>query len=259
MIPERIVLAGTGNVASHLCKALGDRITAVASRDINRARNLAMECGIPHAVTYDGIADIMPEIVIVSVADHAVQEVIDAIGPITTSPIVVHTSGTLHKEILESISRRTGILYPLQTFSKDVAVDMSNVPFFTEATSEQDLTVIDSIAHLISGNIHHADSANRQILHIAGVFSSNFVNILLEMVEDILAQANYPLDIVKPLVEATVAKAFEAGPHNAQTGPARRGDTSVMSKHTAALPYDKRQVYELLSQYIIKSQNTKLQ
>ena len=253
MIPSRIALVGSGNVAPHLGRALGNRIGIVVSRNPGHAQALAKSACISQSGGYEDLRAYRPEMVIVSVADHALAEVAQSIADLPGEPLVVHTSGTMPKESLACVSPRTGVLYPLQTFSKDVAVDMSRVPFFTEAQNAEDLKTVDIVAHSLSATVHHADAAKRQVLHIAGVFSSNFVNILLEMVEDILAGADYPLDTVQPLVEATVAKAFEAGPHAAQTGPARRGDTAVMAKHAAALPEDKRAVYELLSQYIVKS------
>lgn len=259
MIPGRIVLVGTGNVASHLAEALGERISAVISRDAKRAAELARKCNIKGSGDYTALRDFEPELIIISVADHALPAVAEAIGHISSEPLVLHTSGTVPKEVLGTISHRTGVLYPLQTFSRDVYVDMHTVPFFTEASVAADLAVVDSVANAISDTVHHADASQRQVLHIAGVFSSNFVNIILEMVHDILGEADYPLATVRPLVEATVAKAFIAGPHAAQTGPARRGDKAVMAKHARALPDDKRRVYELLSEYIIKSQNVTLQ
>ena len=258
MIPSRIVLVGTGNVAPHLAEALGGRICAIISRDSGRAAELAHKNNIDGYGDYAALRGYDPDLVIISVADHALPAVAGAIGHLESEPLVLHTSGTVPKEVLAVISPRTGVLYPLQTFSRDVYVDMHTVPFFTEASVAADLAVVDSVANVISDTVHHADASQRQVLHIAGVFSSNFVNILLEMVHDILGEADYPLATVRPLVEATVAKAFIAGPHAAQTGPAMRGDKAVMAKHAHALPDDKRRVYELLSQYIVKSQNVTL-
>ena len=51
MIPSRIVLVGTGNVASHLAEALGGRICAIISRDSGRAAELA------HKNNIDGYGD----------------------------------------------------------------------------------------------------------------------------------------------------------------------------------------------------------
>lgn len=236
-----IALVGMGNVASHIARAIMPYIGMVVRRG-----------------EYDKLKAARPRVIIFSIADHALADVVAAIGELDYQPLVLHTSGTLPKETLSPLSPRTGVLYPLQTFSKDVAVDMGRVPFFIEAAREEDYATVDAIARLMSGTVHRADAARRRVLHIAGVFSSNFVNVLLEMVEDVLGTADYPLSTVQPLVEATVAKAFEAGPHAAQTGPARRGDAAVMLSHQNALPDDKRLVYKVLSDYIVKSQNVTL-
>ncbi len=259
MIPERIALVGTGNVASHLAEAFGNRIGMIVSRDLLKAEALAKECGAAGSGDYESLKAYSPEMIIVSVADHAVADVVAALGGTFDQPLVVHTSGTVPKEVLSPISDRTGVLYPLQTFSKGVFVDMRTVPFFTESAKPEDIAIVDALANSISDTVHHADASQRQVLHVAGVFSSNFVNILLEMVGDVLGSADYPLSTVRPLVEATVTKAFTAGPHAAQTGPAKRGDRDVMAKHAAMLPDDKRRVYELLSEYILKSHKVTLQ
>lgn len=253
MTDSRIALVGTGNVASHLAEALGSDIDIIVSRDRNRAAVLAEKYGIDTTGTYSDLIAARPDIVIVSIADHAINDVAQTIGQIPGNPLVIHTSGTVPKEALSPMSGRTGVLYPLQTFSRDLYVDMRSVPFFTEADSAEDLATIDRIASAISDSVRHADAAQRQKLHIAGVYSSNFVNILLEMVQDILKEADYPLSTVKPLVEATVAKAFSSDPHTAQTGPARRGDKAVLKKHAEALPPDKSMIYQILSEYIMKS------
>lgn len=248
-----IALVGSGNVASHLAEALSNKIDIAISRDSFKARAFADKYGIKEAGDYKYLLSARPDFIIVSVADHALPELAEAIGTLPGKPLVVHTSGTIPKEVLKPMSDRTGVLYPLQTFSRDIYVDMRSVPFFTEADNDNDLQIIDDIATGISDSVRHADASQRQVLHIAGVFSSNFVNILLEMVQDILAQAQYPLSTVKPLVEATVAKAFSSDPHSAQTGPARRGDKAVMDKHAQDLPHDKSRIYKLLSEYIMNS------
>ncbi|MDE6134092.1 MAG: DUF2520 domain-containing protein, partial [Muribaculaceae bacterium] len=166
---------------------------------------------------------------------------------------VLHTSGTIPKEVLAPMSARKGIIYPLQTFSRDACVDISSVPFFNEADSDADLSLADSIASAISRSVHHADESHRRILHIAGVFSCNFPNVLLECTQRILAEAGYGLEVVEPLVRATVDKAFSIGPHAAQTGPARRGDTQVIERQQAALPPDLAGIYKILTQTILKS------
>ena len=251
-----IVLVGSGNVATHLARAIEPRLAAVLSRDVSHARELAFSLDKSGAISYgtpDVLRGLNPSIVILSVADHALKELAANIGYLPGNPLVLHTSGTIDKEALCPMSPRTGVLYPLQTFSKAKEVDMSRVPFFTEASNAEDLTITDALASSISPTVNHADETSRRKLHIAGVFASNFPNILYEITGKILASAGYNLETVRPLVEAMTAKAFDIGPHAAQTGPARRGDTDVINSHIAALPKDKAEIYRVLSDYIIAS------
>lgn len=248
----KIALVGSGNVATHLGRALKPHICGIYGRGEESTGALARELGCPHSTDFATLADSACDVVIVSLADRAAEDVAKAIGPLPYNPLVLHTSGTLPKELFNVMSPRTGVLYPLQTFSKAARVDISRVPFFTEACTEADLAVVDTIAHMMSPHVYHADAARRKSLHIAGVFTSNFTNVLLECVQQVLAADGYPLDTVRPLLEATVQKAFELGPHAAQTGPARRGDLSVIAKHIEALPEELRPVYTELSNLILK-------
>lgn len=253
-----IVLVGSGNVATHLASALSGRIHTVISRNADNAAALAAKIGAEYSSDFSSLRDLTPDIVLISIADNAIDDVVQAVGELQYNPLVLHTSGSVPKEMLLPVSRRTGVLYPLQTFSKSVPVEMSVVPFFTEAMDEHDYEIVDELATSISGICHHADAAKRRRLHIAGVFSSNFIVALLEIAGKVLTDAGYPLDTVKPLVKATIEKAFEATPYKAMTGPAVRGDREVMELQSRGLDGIEREIYELLSSYIVKSHNVSL-
>lgn len=253
----RVVLIGSGNVATHLAKALSGSLCAIISRNLEHAERLASPLGIDAYNDFGILSGIQPDIIIISVADNAIHNIVGSVGRLDYEPLVVHTSGTIAKEELSSISARTGVLYPLQTFSAAAVVDVSSVPFFTETALADDCLLLDSLAHSLSQKVFHADAESRRVLHIAGVFTSNFTNVLLESVEHILSEVGYSLDIVKPLLEATVAKLFEMGPHNAQTGPARRGDFDVIASQYEALPANLKPVYEVLTNLILQSHGIK--
>lgn len=253
MDPLGIAIVGSGNVAAHLAHALAGHVAVVASRNTDHARALADAAGIPAACGLADLASLAPKAVIFSLADHAMAHAVAAVGALPGQPVVMHTSGTLPMQTLAPVCPRYGVLYPLQTFSRNVGVDFRRIPVFTEGADAATLAVIDGLASLLSGTVRHADARQRGVLHIAGVFSSNFTNALLEIVQGILAAEGYPLDTVQPLVEATVAKAFACGPHAAQTGPAVRGDADVMGRHLEKLSGLPRDIYALLSDYIINS------
>ena len=257
-MPRDIVLIGSGNVATHIAGAVRDRIHTVISRNYDNAALLADKIGSCASSSFNSVADIRPDIILISVADNAVADVVAAVGRLCYGPLVAHTSGSVPKEALSPISVRTGVLYPLQTFSRHVPVDMKCVPFFTEATDINDYEILDGLALSISEIVHHADASKRRRLHIAGVFSSNFTVALLEITNKVLAESGYPLDTVRPLVEATVAKAFRTGPYAAMTGPAVRGDKAVMDLQSSGLCGIDRKIYDLLSEYIIETHNVHL-
>lgn len=255
----KVAIVGSGNVATHLARGLagaGMEVCAVFSRNPGHAARLAQLLG-GGTSWYDDFSRLEScgaDAVIVSVADNALESIAASLPDLGDVP-VFHTSGTVGMEVLSCASSRYGIIYPLQTFSREVAVDISAVPFFTEGCNESTLAVADSIAGKLSAKVAHADAPRRRVLHVAGVLSCNFPNFLWECVEELLAKAGYPLDVVEPLVRATVDKAFSVGPHASQTGPARRGDIEVVEQHAASLDAPLDSVYRTLSEMIMQKHN----
>lgn len=253
----KLAIAGSGNVATHLAKGFHDagvEICAVWSRDHRHAARLAELCDARVALTHEQMLDAAPDVVLFSIADNALEEVVDRFPAFPEGTLALHTSGTLSQDILLGLSEDAGILYPLQTFSKDVELCLSDVPFFVQATNMEALGRTQILARLLSTHVFEADEAARRKLHIAGVLGCNFPNFLWECCERLLGEAGFSLSVIRPLVDATVRKAFSVGPHAAQTGPARRGDRAVIKAHENALEDPElRRVYSLLSELIIKS------
>lgn len=250
----RVVLVGAGNVGASLAAPLGRRLNLVAwaNRTVENLEG-CMPSAKCRAVALGDVKWLRPHIVIVAAADSAVDSVVQAIGPLEGNPLCLLTSGTVSMDALRPMSPRVGVLYPLQTFTSGFDVDVAQVPFFTESALPEDLELVDGIAESLGARAYHADQEHRRVLHIAGVISNNFVNILLERTQDILAGAGFELETVHPLVEMTVRKAFAIGPHAAQTGPALRRDYRVMEQQLSEVPDDLKQIFEQLNNLIIKA------
>lgn len=257
-----IAIAGSGNVASHLAKAISAanslRLVAIASRNKKHAEELVATIGAKQcdACSYADISIKKPDIIIISVSDRAIAHVVEEIGVLGYQPLVLHTSGTVNKSQLSSISNRTGILYPFQTFTKGFATDMRKVPFFVETSLPDDLSIARQVAKEIGGKVYDSDEERRRHLHIAGVFTSNFVNVLLGAVEKQLKRAGYPPEVAEPLLEQTIAKARAIGSFRAQTGPAVRGDRAVMASQLVDVEPDYADAYKVLSELIMKLHNS---
>ena len=145
-----------------------------------------------------------------------------------------------------------GILYPLQTFSKERAVNMREVSLFIEASNEEAMAKTEALARRLSDRVFHADSQRRARLHIAAVFACNFANAMYGAAHRLLAANDIPFEVLLPLIDETAAKVHTLAPHEAQTGPAVRGDMNVMQRHIEALAEDRalQQLYESISRLI---------
>ncbi len=253
---SKIVIIGSGNVATHLSKGLqaaGCTIVQVYSRHLEHATRLATR--LTDCRPIDNLADMdrTADLYLIAVSDSAISGIAEQMHHV--SGIVAHTSGSVPLETLKCASDKIAVLYPLQTFSREAVVELSEVPFFTEAINAEVLETIDKYGHMISTHVYHADSAQRKTLHIAGVLSCNFVNYLWDCTSEVLARDGYRFEVVEPLIKATLQKAVALGPRKSQTGPAMRCDSDVMKDHIERLDDDMAAIYQQLSRAIIKTHN----
>lgn len=250
----RIAIVGSGNVASHLAIALDrvSRVEQVLSRNINHAKELAVQLKSCRPISDAQDFDSSVDFCIIAVNDDAIGDVAKSL-PRLKGGIAAHTSGSVPMSILSPLSEKIGVFYPLQTFSKNAVVLVEDVPFFIEASDSLTLQSLDYLASKISRRVSHADSTQRAILHIAAVFACNFANHLWAISDRILCEYGIPFTVFEPLLKATLDKALSMPPAQAQTGPAKRGDTVVMKKHMEKLPPDERDIYKLLSDSIMKT------
>lgn len=245
-----VVILGSGNVATHLAKAIDKHhnVVQIYSRDKTHASLLAQKLSFCEAIDNLDNLHKQADFYIISVCDDSIRSIVRSMPEV--DGIVAHTSGSVGIEVFDDVTGPTGVFYPLQTFSKDVQVDIHNVPFFLEASDRQAMQKLETLASGLSQEVYHADSVQRQALHISAVFACNFLNHLLDISTDILHKKGYTLDVLEPLVKATIAKAFESGAHLSQTGPAIRGDINTIRKHMDLLDGKQKEIYKILSQSI---------
>lgn len=250
--PLKIVFIGAGNVATHLAPAFERAgigyVSQVWSRSLESARSLAGR--LVSAEATDSTRLIIPDadLYVVSLVDQAVPQLIDALPH--NGALWVHTSGSLPMEILAPLTRRYGVFYPLQTFSREVDVDMSRVPLFIEGADETVTDTLRAMAEKLSDTVHYADSELRARMHIAAVWACNFTNYMFTVADDLLRRDGLDLSVLYPLLEETLRKALQGDPASGQTGPAVRGDSSIVARHAATLPPALAELYLSLSRAI---------
>lgn len=250
----RIVLIGAGNMATNLGKALkaaGHTIVQVYSRTMESASRLSDILGCTATAGIDDITA-EAEAYIISVKDMALADIADRICHKHETGIFMHTAGSISMDVFADKAGMYGVIYPMQTLSRDKEVNFRNIPVFVEANNSDTLEKIRSLADSISNRVYELSSANRSRLHLAAVFASNFVNHCYEMSSEVLESCGIPFDVMLPLIDETSCKVHTMSPREAQTGPALRYDRNVIDAHLKMLDEGSmlKQVYELMSKSI---------
>ncbi len=251
-----VAIIGTGNLARHLYDAFMVCPTTDIVQVVGRnTKALAyFEKSTATSTDFKNMAE--AAIVIIAVSDTAIPKVSEQL--LYTKGLIVHTAGSVSMDVLSDHSRY-GIFYPLQTFTKDRKAAMNSVPFCLEAHDETDLELLKKLAGELSERVYEVDSEQRKVLHLAAVFVNNFANHLYHIGKEICDQNGLPFEILQPLIEETFYKTEQLTPYDAQTGPARRGDSETIRRHLEQLKNSgHKEVYEVLSESIKKlyNQNT---
>ncbi len=256
---EKIVFIGAGNLGTALAKELykkGFQIQQVYSRTQKSAKELADKVESNYITSAkDIIAD--AGIYFVTLKDSAWSEVLPFVN--FGNNLVIHCSGSMPIFELHKYTSNCGVLYPLQTFSKEREVDFSSIPVFIESESEKNVRILREIAVSISKSVTVLNSEKRLYLHIAAVFACNFVNHFYEQASDVLKIKGIPFGVLKPLIYETAQKVQELNPFDAQTGPAVRYDENIIRKHLEALESNPstRELYKLISKSIFEHHQKK--
>lgn len=250
---KTLSIIGAGNVATHLASALGktSRILQIFSRDLPNAEKLCRQIGQGDAINSAHM--LLPaDAYIVAIKDDAIMSFLATVPNKCKNRLWVHTSGSIGRSVFNNFNSKNGVFYPLQTFSKNVPVDVAKVPFFIEGSSNEITEEIIQMALSISSHVYEADSELRMKMHVAAVFSCNFTNYMQIVAADILKRNNLPFSVLQPLIAESTQKIMQVAPIEAQTGPAARGDRNVIAKHLSLLSDTEKEIYETISDAILK-------
>ena len=259
-VTHAFAIMGSGNVASHLAPSLtqaGWRCRAVWSRSEEHAAELASKVGAESTSDRAYFYQILQEdhsvdLLLLCLTDDGLSEVAKEL-PSDLPTTVIHTSGSTPMSVLSGVPSY-GVLYPLQTFSKSRALDLSRIPLLLEWSDTQAESLLRSLTDALGGeDVRHVTSEERGRLHLAACFGCNFVNHLLAVAQDLLQETPLSLSDMRPLIEETISKAIASDdPATLQTGPAIRHDESTLQRHQALLREEPSltALYQLMTQSI---------
>lgn len=258
---NKIVMIGAGNVATHLSKALagaGMDISQVYSRTAEHAAQLAKHVGADYT---DDIDCLLTDAYayIFAVKDDVIATLAKAVADrVGDNHLFVHTSGSTPMTCLKEATKHYGVIYPLQTFSKDREVNFKEIPCFIEAVDEDAEGMVRMLAESVSDRVVAMCSEQRRLMHLAAVWSCNFVNHCYDVADGIMQACDLPFELLLPLIDETARKVHELSPRKAQTGPAVRYDRRIIDAHLGLLAGQPQlaDIYERMSKSI-KEQSEK--
>lgn len=252
MIPfKNVAIIGSGNVAYTYSKVLknnGICLKYILIRNQDKIQEIENKFGVETITDYRLLYAC--DLIIIAVKDDAIKEVASKLH--NYKGVLIHTSGTKSSDVLQTVDNY-GIIYPLQTLSKDHDIDFKSVPVLVNASSSPIQDKLRKFAQLMSDIVIECNDEDRRYIHMSAVYVSNFVNVMLQIGAKLLKEKSLDVSILEPLVRETVDKAFVMGAEKALTGPAVRGDMETVNKHLELLDAnkDEKEIYELLTNYII--------
>ena len=249
----KTVIIGSGNLATHLSlalKAADVTIAQVYSRTAEHAGLLADKLGCSYTVCADEVLT-DADLYIISVSDDAISGIASQLCPSRQHGVFIHTAGSVPMEVFLPYGVHHGVLYPMQTFSKNRPVDFRSIPCFIEASDASTLELIRSVALSISDKVILADSQKRKKLHLAAVLACNLSNHCYRLAERVLEEEQIDFSLYQPLIQETARKVMVMSPREAQTGPMVRYDVGVMAAQMNLLHDERtRQIYRLMAESI---------
>ncbi|WP_436484383.1 Rossmann-like and DUF2520 domain-containing protein [Chitinophaga sp. ARDCPP14] len=251
-----VVIVGTGNVAhcfGHLLKIHGHQVKQVVSRNKEHARELGE---MLHANYTDDLQDINmdADVYLLAVSDAAIPELNDQLR--LGKRMVAHTAGAVPLAAISRISSNTGVVYPLQSIRKEVK-SYPPIPVMLEASNDEVLRRLQSLAQSISGSVTITSSEQRLKYHLTAVLCNNFTNHLIAQAKAYCEKEQLDFNLLQPIIKETFDRLEKFAPESVQTGPALRQDETTMSLHRELLAGDPylQLVYQVMSDAIYQFHN----
>lgn len=252
----KITFIGSGNVATNLayaCDKAGHTINQVISRNEQSAKELASKFGAYYG-TVDSEIYTDADVIIMCVSDSAYATAMSLV-PKGSKAVLCHTSGPVSIAVLSRYTGESGVLYPLQSLRKEEVKDLMQVPVMVEWNGSRAKEILLDLADSISNVVREVSSEERGKYHLAAVFANNFTNLMYGLSEQYLIEQGLDFKNLLPIIQETAVRLKQGAPAQWQTGPAKRKDMDVITKHLAMLDnLELRVIYKQLSEFILNQE-----
>lgn len=247
---QEIIVIGAGNLAWHLVQVLQrqEYDVALASRNPDRVASW------PVRVIRLADIPVNPLLVFLAVPDNAIDTVSTELSlQLPPTVPVVHTSGATPITRINEYFQERGALWPIRSLRQGESVpDWNDLPLVYYSDKVALTQVLGELCKKLSNQVFSLDDDQRAQLHLAAVFSNNFVTWMYQISHELCAEQNIPFATLLPIIRNTALKQDGTAPKLTQTGAAARGDTVTMDRHLSLLYEhpDYAQLYRTISQLI---------
>jgi predicted short-subunit dehydrogenase-like oxidoreductase (DUF2520 family) len=246
----RVAFIGSGKVATELALIFrfhGIEITGISSRNHLSGTALSSRLNCPFV---EDPNDLGAELIIIATNDSSVRALNQSLKK---ESFVVYTAGAVN--LADFPNKNWGVFYPLQTFTENRHLTIDEVPILLESNSFELRDKLESLCKSIGLQFDYCSSEDRQKYHLAAVYVNNFVNHLIYKAQVQLLESKLNWNMLKPLIEETIAKLDDLTAFDAQTGPARRNDKSTIQTHQSLLNNEELNMYNVLTNSIQNTYN----
>ncbi|GAO45329.1 Rossmann-like and DUF2520 domain-containing protein [Flavihumibacter petaseus] len=226
----KLVLIGTGNISNALGRLLanaGHQVLQVYGRDRQRAAHLAYDTGAAPVSDWKAIRS-DADLYITAISDRALTGFKEKLQ--LPGKFLVHTAGSVPLNVLEGVSERTGVWYPLQSIRGDQPTP-HKIPFLIQTSAPEDSVLLRELSESIGCPSQVVTESVRINMHHAAVWVNNFPNLLYSIAYRLTEENKVPFDFLLPLLQETADRQNGTDPWKWQTGPALRNDTVTLQKH----------------------------
>ena len=243
------IIVGNGNLAWHLSAVLPGEVRVI-SRDPE-----ARAVGSIPVLGYSALSALNPTVVFLAVPDDRIAEVSGQLSRLIPSTVpVIHTSGATPCARIDAHFAHRGVMWPVRSLRRGEAVtDWRDLPLVIYGLSPTVEQLLREVAARLSDTVAWLDDTQRTQLHLAAVFSNNFVTALYEIAFQLCADHAIPFELLLPIIRNTAQRQDGSRPAARQTGAAARGDTATMDRHVGLLQReDYRRLYRDISALILQ-------
>jgi predicted short-subunit dehydrogenase-like oxidoreductase (DUF2520 family) len=247
----KVVIIGTGNAATVLGRkflAAEHEVLQVYGRHQLHAELLAETLSTTYTTDLTHL-DKTADIYVIAVSDTSIASLAESLQ--LDKKLVVHTAGSVSKDVLSPCSKNYGVLYPLQSLRREMTV-LPEIPFLVDGNTDDDRALIADFACTLSNQVQCAGDEQRLQLHVAAVIVSNFTNHLYTLARQYCMQEKVDFNMLLPLITAIADRLYQFAPGEVQTGPAIRRDEATIQKHLEVLQQHEslRELYKVFTKSI---------